>query len=170
MSHTPVTPIDASTAAVADRPAPAGLPARAPQFITILTDESTVFPWTPPGSETVFYLRQVPDEEQQRMVKACTRKEWVKHQEEKRIDWVALNAMYIEYAVRGWARLMSAPLPERPDGNGGTLPAQPSREIAYTAALVSKLPERVQRDIIRICVGKEGGETLAEQIEAGKNG
>jgi len=167
--QTPATPIDASAPAVTDRPSPAGLPTRAPQFITILTDEATVFPWSPPGSETVFYLRQVPDEEQQRMVKTCTRREWVKHQEEKRIDWIALNAMYIDYAVTGWARLMSAPLPARPDSTGGLLPAQSSREVPYTATLVSKLPERVQREIIRICVGKEGGETLAEQIEAGKN-
>jgi hypothetical protein len=149
---------------VIETPAPTA--PRVAQYITILEDESVTFPWSPNGYETEFLLRQVPDEVQTALTKKFTKNTWNRgtHQQEQKTDWVELNASMLEYAICGWERLMSPPLKEVKDPGGKILQhARDAREIPYRSELVRKLPERLQREIIRICVGKEAGEVMANE-------
>lgn len=123
---------------------------RAPQYITIAEPDDT-FPWqyTDPDTKdklaTVFHLRVVPEEVQKEFRKRHTKVVWDAGRRVEDIDWVAFTEDALDYAITHWEGLKA---------KGG-------RDLPCERPYKKLLPDRVQAEIVKLCVGKELGREAA---------
>lgn len=123
-------------------------------FITIVdTDEA--FDWTPVHEETgeaytsTFQLRLVTDDADQDIRKRYTRQVWDKKQRRTldKLNEPAYVAEVLDHAILGWT---------------GVKAARTGAELACTAEMKARLPEKWKAEILRLCSGKEAGEVVSK--------
>lgn len=127
-------------------------------FLTILDDDSTfeyspLEPTTGERMETVFILRQVPDETYKEFSRKCTRPVFENHQRVLKSDGLELARLLLDYAIVDWRGVKSA---------------RSERDIPCTAEMKQELPSVLSQEIIRLCAGKEAGAELSKAAQEKK--
>lgn len=124
-------------------------------FITILDPSAKKpIPWqyrdpnTGKVADTVFYLRQIPDDTNKVFRERHTDKEWKNGQQRTTINQDGYGHDLIDYAIVDWSDLYA--LDDK--GNRTSVPCDRKYKLV--------LPEKVQAEIIRLCLGKELAEAL----------
>jgi hypothetical protein len=120
-------------------------PVRAQQFVEIAEPED-VFPWqyTDPDTKqkfaSVFHLRIVPEDIQTFYRKQYTKPTWDAGRRVEDVDWAAFTNDCLDYCITKWEQVKS---------RGVDLPCERKYKVL--------LPDRIQTEIIKLCVGKELG-------------
>lgn len=129
-------------------------------FIQIVeTDDA--FDWTPLDDETgkpyqsTFQLRVVSDDADQDLRRRHTRAVLDKRQRKmvQTLDEAAYIADLLDYAIVGWAAVRSATT---------------GLDLACSAPMKARLPERWKAEILRLCAGKEAGDVVAQREQEKK--
>lgn len=131
-------------------PVEASQPESAGSFITILAPEAKKpIPWqytdpdTGKTADTVFYLRQIPDETNKVFRKRHTTNEWKNGVQRTTTDGDAYGDDLIDFAIVDWDGLYALDA----DGERVKVPCDRKYKV--------NLPEKVKGEIIRLCLGKE---------------
>lgn len=115
-----------------------------------IVDEGDVHPWhyrdpqTKRRYNSVFNLRVIPKEVENRLRKKHNRFEFVRGARVDDFQSADFVADVIDYAVQGWSGVTT---------NG--------REIPCTKETKVRLPEPIKAEIVRLCLGRELGMALA---------
>ncbi len=124
-------------------------------FITIVTNTSKSFPWqfTDPDTgrkaDTVFELRILGEDEVKRLREKYTERKWKRGVQTEHVNREAFAVACVNLAIVGWTNLKD----------------QDRNDVPCTPEMKMYLPERLQAEVIRLCVGKELGNALAEDTE-----
>lgn len=135
-------------------------------FISIVEDnEQFTWQFRDPDTGVVwdskFTLRTVPETLQKKWRKEFTKPEFRRGQRHEIMDATAFADRCLDYAIVGWADIKH-PTRTNPDGSKQDLPCTSEWKI--------RLPERVQAEIIRLCVGKELGNDVAQAADDADEG
>ena len=129
-------------------------------FIQVVeTDDA--FDWTPVHEETgeayesTFSLRLVTDDADKEIRKRHTKQVWDKKQRRTldKLHEADYLAEVIDYAILGWS---------------GIKAAKSGAELACTAEMKARLPEKWKAEILRLCSGKEAGDVIAPAAQEKK--
>lgn len=127
-------------------------------FIEIVTTDEA-FEWRPVDEKSgqpyasVFQLRQISDDVDQRIRKAHTTKWWDKGRRVEETDQASFAIALLDYAIVGWTHVKDA---------------RTGDELPCTAAVKARLPERWRVEIQRLCYLKEAGEVVARATQEKK--
>jgi hypothetical protein len=130
-------------------------------FIEIV-DDSDVFPWQYTDRDgiqydTVFQLRLIPDSVDNQWRKELTKRKFEKGQPVEKLDNVEYVKRVLNMAVVNWDVLRL----RTPSG---------VKDVPCELHYKLLLPELLKAAIVRVCVGKELGMAIAQQLETEKNG
>lgn len=139
-------------------------------FIQILDDSQPTFPWkytdpdTNDTAETVFYLRQMPEDMEKQIRARHTKDRWKRGVRTEDFDTRAYGIDCLNYCIVSWEKLFVI----KTDRTGNVVSR---KEAERDLALIKALPEKLKAEIIRVCVGKEvGGEFSDEDTDQAPQG
>jgi hypothetical protein len=99
--------------------------------------------------ESTFQLRIVSDDTDAELRKTHTKQVWDKKQRRTvdKLNEGAYIVALLDYAIVGWS---------------GIKDARTGDDVACTAALKARLPEKVKAEILRLCAAKEAGDVVSK--------
>lgn len=129
-------------------------PSVAGNYITVAEDPTFEFRFTDPDTrkqaESVFVLREVPDDVESVIRQRHTTHEYHRGRKQEDLDAEKYSADILDYAIVEWREVRGI--------KGG----QPFA-LECNAANKVRLPEKVKSEIIRVCLGKEAGTLMAKE-------